>query len=286
MKHLDYRKLDWTLRRLESAAVLDVDCMQAINDAAYLLREARVLVGHEGNDVADILQRLQVVTTVPTALELRQRLLDLAEGARSKADLLDSVPSVANTNSAYTLRALAKEAEEGLVEGAPRARLEDRLSAITREAQEAGYAITWWAPASVEGIDVEAMLDVAIQRGNDYISDNAPDPEALENSGLRKVIEHLVANGWVLSYVDDGGDAVYAKSIEEAVEAAAAVEQAWIHFIKNDGTPARATGYLMLVWGNSPIELIADMGYQEGNGFVEAVEAAQRSVWPNYPEED
>lgn len=243
----------------------------------------------------DYLNQAHILTfDPPSALELiarveqlAQRLLDLAEGARSKANLLASrSPTSVYTNPVTVLRALAKEAEDGLVEGCPRASLKERLSEITREAQEAGYAITWWDPASVEGIDVEAMLDVAVQRGNDYISDNAPDPEVLENSGLRKVIEHLVANGWVLSYVDNGEDAVHSKSIEEAVEAAAAVDQAWIHFIKNDGTPARATGYLMLVWGNSPIELIADYGYKEGNGFAEAVEAAQRSVWPNYPDED
>lgn len=51
----------------------------------------------------------------PTYEQLRQRLLDLAAGARSKADLLASQsPTSRYINPVDVLRALAKEAEEGL----------------------------------------------------------------------------------------------------------------------------------------------------------------------------
>ncbi|MNG23991.1 hypothetical protein D3C84_1086630 [compost metagenome] len=62
------------------------------------------------------------------------------------------------------------------------------------------------------------------------------------------------------------------------------MELAHIRFSKGAGANgANGAGTLMLVWGNSPIELIAD--HTTNHGFDEAVDAAQRSVWPNYPEE-
>lgn len=53
--------------------------------------------------------------TQPTMNQLAQRLRDIAEGARSKADLIASKsPTAAYTNPVDVLRALAKEAEKGL----------------------------------------------------------------------------------------------------------------------------------------------------------------------------
>jgi len=53
--------------------------------------------------------------TLPTVDQLAQRLRDLAEGARSKADLIASgSPTSIYTKPVDVLRALAKEAEKGL----------------------------------------------------------------------------------------------------------------------------------------------------------------------------
>lgn len=52
--------------------------------------------------------------------------------------------------------------------------LRDRLVAICREAGEAGYAVTFWAPEELEefpGAEPLKMLDVAVQAGNDYLED-------------------------------------------------------------------------------------------------------------------
>jgi len=53
--------------------------------------------------------------TLPTAEQLAERLRDLAEGARSKADLIASKsPTSVYTDPVDVLRAIAKEAEDGL----------------------------------------------------------------------------------------------------------------------------------------------------------------------------
>jgi hypothetical protein len=53
--------------------------------------------------------------TLPTVDQLAQRLRDLAEGARSKADLIASKsPTSVYTDPVDVLRALAKEMERGL----------------------------------------------------------------------------------------------------------------------------------------------------------------------------
>ncbi|MNG41790.1 hypothetical protein D3C84_1312010 [compost metagenome] len=43
------------------------------------------------------------------------------------------------------------------------------------------------------------------------------------------------------------------------------------------------TSSIGLVWGNCPMELIAD--YTLDHGFEAAMDAALRSVWPDYPGE-
>jgi hypothetical protein len=53
-----------------------------------------------------------------------------------------------------------------------------RLVAITEEARNAGYAITWWSPEEVEGVhNVRHMMDVVVSRGNEFIEDNREDDE-------------------------------------------------------------------------------------------------------------
>lgn len=80
------------------------------------------------------------------------------------------------------LRKLA--AQQGQVIEIPQPRqpltLEERLDQIVKEAREAGYAITYWSPEELEefpGADAEEMIDLAVQRGNDYLEDFRVDEE-------------------------------------------------------------------------------------------------------------
>ena len=58
--------------------------------------------------------------------------------------------------------------------------LQQRLEAITEEARQAGYAITYWSPEELEEFpdaDAQEMIDLAVQRGNDYLEDFRVDDE-------------------------------------------------------------------------------------------------------------
>lgn len=46
-----------------------------------------------------------------------------------------------------------------------------RLTAVAREAWAAGYAITFWSPDEVGDASQERLTDLAIERGNEYLSD-------------------------------------------------------------------------------------------------------------------
>lgn len=59
--------------------------------------------------------------------------------------------------------------------------LEQRLDEIVKEAREAGYAITYWSPEELEefpGADAAEMIDLAVQRGNDYLEDFRVDDDS------------------------------------------------------------------------------------------------------------
>ncbi|MBH3329873.1 hypothetical protein I5L56_09585 [Pseudomonas oryzihabitans] len=106
-----------------------------------------------------------------------------------------------------------------------------------------------------------------------------------EHSGLVAVLTDLQRQGWRATELWDGEawepiDAIW--SAEEIAERAAQTDLAKLRFLSE--STAGHEGVMLLVWGNSPIELIADMPL--ANGFGEAVELAQRSVWPHYPEEE
>lgn len=47
--------------------------------------------------------------------------------------------------------------------------LQERLEAIVKEARDGGYAITYWDPDEVEGVDVDDLLDVVVERGSNFI---------------------------------------------------------------------------------------------------------------------
>ena len=105
-----------------------------------------------------------------------------------------------------------------------------------------------------------------------------------EHSGLVAVLTDLQRQGWRLRTVGWRGlgpiHAIW--SADEIAKHAAETELAKLRFLSE--STAGHEGVMLLVWGNSPIELIADMTI--ANGFGEAVELAQRSVWPHYPEEE
>jgi hypothetical protein len=106
-----------------------------------------------------------------------------------------------------------------------------------------------------------------------------------EHSGLVAVLTDLQRQGWRASELWDGeawGPIHAIWSADEIAKHAAETELAKLRFLSE--STAGHEGVMLLVWGNSPIELIADMTM--ANGFDEAVELAQRSVWPHYPEEE
>lgn len=103
---------------------------------------------------------------------------------------------------------------------------------------------------------------------------------AAEKDGLLKLITHLKEAGWWVSTVNDGEEDIHFQkfhSIEAVIADASAVDEAHVFF-----TDGSHRGTAWLVWGNSPIELVAD---HSGGPFEEAINAALRKVWPNYPEE-
>jgi hypothetical protein len=104
----------------------------------------------------------------------------------------------------------------------------------------------------------------------------------LEQAGLLKVLQHLDDHGWrPIELWDTEEWLVFGNGVtmQAKVNEAAQTDMATLRLRHDDGR----IGSIGLVWGNSPIELIAD--YTLDHGFEGAVEAAQRSVWPNYPEE-
>ena len=49
----------------------------------------------------------------------------------------------------------------------------ERLERIANEARVEGYAVTYWSPDELDlfpGASVDDLLDIAVERGNDYLS--------------------------------------------------------------------------------------------------------------------
>ncbi len=106
-----------------------------------------------------------------------------------------------------------------------------------------------------------------------------------EHTGLVAVLADLQRQGWRATELWDGEEwgPIHASwSAEEIAGHAAETELAKLRFLSE--SHAGHEGSMLLVWGNSPIELIADM--TTANGFAEAIERAQRTVWPHYPEDE
>ncbi|GAC1038742.1 hypothetical protein thsps117_35000 [Pseudomonas sp. No.117] len=106
-----------------------------------------------------------------------------------------------------------------------------------------------------------------------------------EHSGLVAVLADLQRQGWRAAELWDGEEWVPIQatwSADEIAEHAAETELSRVRFLSENR--AGHEGTMLLVWGNSPIELIADMTIT--HGFAEAVESAQRTVWPHYPDDE
>jgi len=130
----------------------------------------------------------------------------------------------------------------------------------------------------------ETLTVTVGQLGHDELDlDDEPAERGLdlEQAGLLKVLQHLDVQGWrpiELWDTEEWRNFNYGAPLTDVVKSCAETDMATVRLRSRDG----ATGSLGLVWGNSPLELIAD--HTTNHGFGEAVEAAQRSVWPNYPE--
>lgn len=107
-----------------------------------------------------------------------------------------------------------------------------------------------------------------------------------EREGLLKVLQELKKLGWPVTYLDDGEerkDYPASTPLEDVVYDANQVEDARIGLAYNHAGQPATRASILIVWGNSPIELIAD--WCGSSSFDETIEAAQKAVWPNYPEE-
>ncbi|MBU0564891.1 MAG: hypothetical protein KJ890_15485 [Gammaproteobacteria bacterium] len=101
-----------------------------------------------------------------------------------------------------------------------------------------------------------------------------------EKLALGLLLGSLCSMGWEHYELDDGDgwEFVGEGTIDETVEHCAAVELCNLR-LRKDGNKAAG---ILLVWGNSPSELIADCSCSYG--FEDAVDAATKALWPNWPD--
>lgn len=74
-----------------------------------------------------------------------------------------------------------------------------------------------------------------------------------DRGALQQVIRAMIARGIVLDRVFDGEEDIPVKNETEALDAIFAVDMSWLH-VKVDNT----VGYLFIVLGNDPEEVVAD----------------------------
>lgn len=100
-----------------------------------------------------------------------------------------------------------------------------------------------------------------------------------EKLTLGLIIGSLRSMGWEHYELDDGDgwEFVGDKSTEQVVEECYAVELCTLRMLK-DGDKTAA---MLIVWGNSPSELIAD--HSCSRGFDDDVDAALKTIWPAWP---
>lgn len=77
-----------------------------------------------------------------------------------------------------------------------------------------------------------------------------------DEAGIRQTIRALRNAGYVLDYVDDGGEEVKVTNEDEAIDAITAVDNAHL-FVTHAEHPA---SHVWFVLGNDPEEVICDHG--------------------------
>lgn len=89
-----------------------------------------------------------------------------------------------------------------------------------------------------------------------------------DRGGIQQTIRALVADGWQLDRVYDGGDEDQPVTTEPAaIEAITAVDDAYLHVKRGD-----ETGWVRFVLGNAPDEVVSDYTTN-----LEAVDTLTRS---------
>lgn len=101
-----------------------------------------------------------------------------------------------------------------------------------------------------------------------------------EEQALARILRHLAKLGWTPDDIYDEDDPVnlVGMSVDEVVAECRAYEECHLR-VSKDGK----FGAIFLVWGNSPMELVAD--HTTRWGLDEAVDAALASIWPLYPDD-
>ncbi len=102
-----------------------------------------------------------------------------------------------------------------------------------------------------------------------------------EEEALARIIRHLAKLGWTPVDLYNGDDVpvdLAGMSVEEVVQECRATDECHLS-VGKDGNQ----GVIFLVWGNSPIELIAD--HTTRGNLEEDVNAALESIWPEYPDD-
>jgi hypothetical protein len=100
-----------------------------------------------------------------------------------------------------------------------------------------------------------------------------------EKLALGLILGSLRSMGWEHYELDDGDGWAFIgdKPIDQAVEECSAVWMCTLRLLK-DGDK---TAVMLIVWGNSPSELIAD--HSCSRGFDDDVDAALKALWPAWP---
>ena len=101
-----------------------------------------------------------------------------------------------------------------------------------------------------------------------------------EQQALARILRHLAKLGWTPEEVYDEDDPIYLVDlpVDEVVAECRAFDDCHLR-VGKDGE----FGTIYLVWGNSPMELVAD--HTTRWGLDEAVDSALASVWPLYPDD-
>ncbi len=106
------------------------------------------------------------------------------------------------------------------------------------------------------------------------------DQDIGEEQALARILRHLAKLGWEPDDIYDEDDPVnlVGMSVDEVVAECRAYDDCHLR-VSKDGK----FGAIFLVWGNSPMELVAD--HTTHWGLDKAVDEALASIWPLYPDD-